>query len=446
MKYITEPEKQVPIIDEYDVCVLGGGCSGVFAAVRAARLGVKVALVERYGHLGGVCTLAMINSWHSIYNFDFTEQIIGGLTVEVLERLKKRNQVTVKEKNINMFQFNTEELKLELDGLVEEAGIDLFLHTLYVSNQRSTSSTVDYILVENKDGRGALTAKVFIDATGDGDLCRDLEINKIVDIERLMPPTPCFRLFKEKDYPEYISKLIREHGEEYGIVNDWGWNTDIPNISKERLCVETHVYDYPCITAKNRTKCEVEGRKQIRAIVDLLRKYMPDGDKVQLAGIGTEIGIRESYKYETEYCLTDEDVLGVGEKFTDSILSSSYPMDIHYPDRKGVVMRYLNGTEKIMTREKTTIGKWKEYNDCYPQCWHAPYRMLLLPEYKNVILAGRMIHCEHGAYSAVRVRINLNQIGEAAGVGAALAVKNQCDVKSIDIVRLQKELKQSVFL
>ena len=84
---IIEPGRHVPIIAAADVCVLGGSCTGVFAAIRAARLGARVVLVERANCFGGVATLSLVNVWHSPLDTEFTQPIIGGLTIETIERL-----------------------------------------------------------------------------------------------------------------------------------------------------------------------------------------------------------------------------------------------------------------------------------------------------------------------------------------------------------------------
>ena len=69
--YITEPKKQIPIAYQADLLVVGGGCTGVFAAIRAARLGLNVALVEKQNALGGVAGNGLVNIWHSLYDVDF---------------------------------------------------------------------------------------------------------------------------------------------------------------------------------------------------------------------------------------------------------------------------------------------------------------------------------------------------------------------------------------
>lgn len=94
MKTIVEPARDIPVIYEADVCVLGGSCTGVFAAVRAARLGARVALVEKQNAFGGVAASGLVNIWHSIYDNEKQQKIISGLSEEVLNRLKRRSRPT----------------------------------------------------------------------------------------------------------------------------------------------------------------------------------------------------------------------------------------------------------------------------------------------------------------------------------------------------------------
>lgn len=77
---IAEPARNVPVVQECDVCVLGGSCTGVFAAVRAAQCGAKVALVEKQNAFGGVATNGLVNKWHKLYSKSRNERIIAGLT------------------------------------------------------------------------------------------------------------------------------------------------------------------------------------------------------------------------------------------------------------------------------------------------------------------------------------------------------------------------------
>ena len=135
---IQEAPRRTPVAMECDVCVIGGSATGVFAAVAAARLGAKVALVELEGFFGGVATASLVNIWHSFYDLHRENQIISGLTEEVIDRLRRVDAVSehfrsARGDGSNHFEFHPEVLKLELDHLVIEAGIRPFLHTMFVS-------------------------------------------------------------------------------------------------------------------------------------------------------------------------------------------------------------------------------------------------------------------------------------------------------------------------
>ncbi|HCG34774.1 MAG TPA: FAD-dependent oxidoreductase, partial [Clostridiales bacterium] len=84
LEYIVEPAKQIKVCADVDVCVIGGSCTGVFAAIRAARLGAKVAIVEKQNCFGGVATNGLVNIWHSLYDIGNKNQIIAGLTEEMI--------------------------------------------------------------------------------------------------------------------------------------------------------------------------------------------------------------------------------------------------------------------------------------------------------------------------------------------------------------------------
>ncbi|HDS74857.1 MAG TPA: FAD-dependent oxidoreductase, partial [Firmicutes bacterium] len=164
---IHEPARELPVISDVDICVLGGSATGVFAAVRAARLGAKVAIVERLNRFGGMATAALVNVWHSLYDEVHERKIIAGLTHETMDRLATRNAVENIDRNPNQaFIFNSAELATELDQLVVESGIEPHLHTAFAAPLVEDGNLVG-IAVENKSGRGAIRARMFVDATGD---------------------------------------------------------------------------------------------------------------------------------------------------------------------------------------------------------------------------------------------------------------------------------------
>jgi len=137
---MTLPPETVPVKIEADICVVGGSCTGVFAALRAARLGAKVVLLEKSNRLGGVATLGLVGMWHSLFDITHQQQIIGGLTFETLERLEKTGACTTFREPTDYYgiRLNSEELTLVLDTMVtSEKNITLYLQTSFSVNVRS---------------------------------------------------------------------------------------------------------------------------------------------------------------------------------------------------------------------------------------------------------------------------------------------------------------------
>ena len=168
---INEQPRRTPIVQTCDVCVLGGSCTGVFAAVRAAQTGAKVALVEKQNAFGGVATSGLVAIWHPLKDRKNKETIIGGLTKTMIDRLTRIGACNAKGFD-RIHNINTEELKIELDKLVMDHDITPYLHTFYAS-PLVENRKVKAVFIENKNGRQAIRAQVFVDATGDGDLSKE---------------------------------------------------------------------------------------------------------------------------------------------------------------------------------------------------------------------------------------------------------------------------------
>jgi len=192
MRFLREPERRIPVAHEADIVVVGGSCTGVFAAVRAARLGMRVAIVEKQNCFGGMATAGAVNVWHSLHDTEGALTIIGGLTREAIERLGKRGAIAWNDDVRKPFQLNTEELKIELDELVVEHRIAPFLHSFYAAPVVE-DARLRAVVIENKNGRQALAARQFVDATGDGDVARSLGL-PTVEPGSLQPPTTCAKI------------------------------------------------------------------------------------------------------------------------------------------------------------------------------------------------------------------------------------------------------------
>lgn len=431
MKLIREPAKDIPVVDEVDLVVVGGSCTGVFAAVRAARLGMRAAIVEKQNCFGGVATAGCVNIWHSLHDTVGEKQIIGGLTQEVLDRLEYRGAVDRGQRHLDAYRINTEELKVDLDELVVAHNIIPYLHTYYAGTIIKDEQ-IDAILIQNKSGRGAIRGRMFVDATGDGDVARDTGLN-LYEPESLQPPTTCAKVQGFSSLQGFNwQQAIREHGAEFDLAPDWGWGSSIPGLSDIMLRADTHVFGHNVSVGSELSVSEIEGRRQVRAIIDLLNKYGPEGVKLSLVDLAATIGARESKRVSCKYCMSGEDVL-MGRRFEDAIANGSYRVDTHHADGPGITFRYLDGTEVVFAERGAAPkeGRWRDPIEQDPTFYQIPWRSLLQDKVPNLLLAGRMLDADKTAFSAVRVMVNMNQTGEAAGVACALAIRHNQTVQEL---------------
>jgi hypothetical protein len=435
---VIEEARSVSIIDEADICVLGGSCTGVFAAVRAARLGARVVLVERMGCFGGVATLSLVNVWHSPLDEVFERPIMGGLTLELMERLKRRNAVVEKERSPHWaWAFNPFEMQIELDELIRENRVRPWLHTAFAAPWVKDGELAG-VFVENKSGRGLIKARQFIDATGDGDLCDRLGLATYYN-GRFQPATTCALLGGRISEGFDLGAMLREHGAEFKLPPGFQWGVTVPG-TETYMLAGTRVLGSDCSNAAQLTAAEMEGRRQVRGILDLLRKYAPHLP-INLIGLPARIGIRDSRHVRAHYSLTGSDVLS-GRPFPDAIANGSYRADIHHQDRPGVTFRYLDGREiYVSPGEPATQGRWRSATTINPTFYQIPFRAIV-PDgpFTNLLMAGRMIDADEIAHSAIRVMVNMNQTGEAAGVAACLALEEGTPMAALDVMNLRHEL------
>ena len=439
--FVLEPARQTPVVAEADLCVVGGSATGVFAAVRAARLGARVVIVERMNCFGGVATNGLVSLWHSLYDEGKHKQIIAGLSEEVLSRIPDLDQCSGPN---DSHLFNPTELKIELDALLKEAGVKMMLHTWYAGLCRD-GARVDAIFVENKDGRGAIRARFFIDATGDGDLCRDLGLESYRN-PNVQPPSAVYFMqgagspdFWQKIGAESakktVQRLIRLHGAEFGLEPDWGWEEPLPGLKNVLLCADTHVFGLDLARAEDLTEAEIVGREKMRKVIRMMRKYGDPNETYALAAACSVIGVRDTNHYKTAYRADYMDLL-LGKRYEDNILNGTYPVDMHRADSGICFMKFDGRCITHYSDGTRTVTNWREERgvpkDCpVPTYYSLPFRVLVQDKIENFLAAGRMIHATPEAFGALRVMINLNQIGEAAGVAACLALQSGVPVQKI---------------
>ena len=166
MASITEPARQTPIVHETDVLVVGSGPGGLAAALAAARAGVEVTLLERFGCFGGNITVVGVEGF-AWYRHEQTVEA-GGLGWEFEQRAKAEGAAVPESQSLS-YELDSEGFKLVADKLVLEAGIHPMLHRAFVAPIME-GPRVTGVIVESKAGREAILAKRVIDATGDADV------------------------------------------------------------------------------------------------------------------------------------------------------------------------------------------------------------------------------------------------------------------------------------
>jgi len=157
-----------------------------------------------------------------------------------------------------------------------------------------------------------------------------------------------------------------------------------------------HVFDTNAANARQLTDAEIEGRRKVRAYMDAARKYGGESNAPCLLALGG-LGIRETRSFTANYVLTAADLISC-RRFDDAIANGTYPVDIHDPENGEFHFTEIEGDH-----------------------YQIPLSCLVSDDAPNVVLAGRSVSADREAFGAIRVMVNLNQTGEAAGVAAATA-------------------------
>jgi len=224
---------------------------------------------------------------------------------------------------------------------------------------------------------------------------------------------------------------MRDHGDEFNLPQDFAWGAPLQAGSDSYMWAGTRVSNAYCADADSLTRAEIEGRRQVRAIMDIVRRYKPD-HALTLDALPARIGIRESRHVRCQYQLTGDDVL-YGKRFNDAITNCSYRVDVHHVDKPGITLQYLNGTQDYCRPSYPgEKSRWRPETATNPVFYQVPLRSLV-PKgpYKNVIVAGRMFDADPIAHAAVRVMVNMSQTGEAAGVTAFLALQGATGIDAV---------------
>ena len=411
------------MVRSYDVVVAGAGPAGIAAALEASRSGAKVALIERYGCVGGNLTQGYVGP------------IMGGICAGTIGE-EIEDSVCVQRGICPDF----EKAKIELIKKLYEAGVDVYLQTL-VTGVEKNGECIKAVHTLGKFGPMDFGANVFIDATGDGDLsvlagC-PWEFGRSGD--KLVQPVTLMFIIDGVDPGQTLLCGHEEHytdlrdGREYLDLchkacrsGELPENVNIVRLYKtqrptERMVNATQENFIDPLNPMSVYKAEVSLRSQIGKIVDFLKNNIPGFADITIKGSASTLGVRESRRIMGKYILTEQDLLA-GREFPDSVVHrANFPLDIHNPAGPG----------QSVDEEKCPPA---------PKPYDIPFSAMCPLGCSNLITAGRCISGTHVAHSSYRVMRICMAMGQAAGAAAAIMSNESLTAESVDPKRIRKHL------
>jgi ribulose 1,5-bisphosphate synthetase/thiazole synthase len=434
---IEEPARQVPLYGEYEVAVLGGGPSGIAAAVAAARAGRRTLRIERYGFLGGMGTAAGVTNFCGLHANVHGEMhlIVQGIASELLARIDRLGGLNAPHLILGKIlaqAYDTAAYKIAADDLLQSYKVDILFHALGAGVVMHDERHIDALMVETKAGRLAVRANIFIDCSGDGDLAAwagaKFEVGD--NAGSMLYPSMMFRLngvdpVKAGEAWRTIPALM-EAAEAAGTHH---FPRKAAIVRPQRSPIEWRVNFTQLARADGAainglepddlTRGEIEGRCQAIQAFEFLRT-VPGFEQSYIVDLPPQLGIRETRRVIGGYMLSGEDVLGCAS-FDDTIGVNGWPMESHVAG--DVIFKFPD------------IPGSRGFNEL-------PYRMLVPEGIDNLQVAGRCASMTHEGQSAARVSGACFAMGEAAGTAAALALAGNGSPREIAVEKLQRQLRE----
>ena len=432
----------------YDLIVCGAGPSGVCAALAAARLGLKVLLIDKNGFPGGMNTAALVGPLMTFHSGK--RQIVRGIAQEIVDALALRGATLGHVKDpIGMVSTITpvdpEALKMAYFALIaKESNITLLLHSHVIAADAENGM----VSTAGKGGVETHRGKRIIDCTGDGDvaaLCGaafdegresdgfaqpmtlmftmdGVDREKVIAYMRAHPDQ--FVWDKSCDPGEYVAvsgffDLVKE-AQEKGELN---FPRDrvlfFEGVQKGTVTVNmTRAILLKGTRAQDVTAAEVATHRQLDEAVRFFNQYLPGFENARLRTVASQTGVRESRRIRGKYTLTEQDIWN-NRMQADAIGVCAYPIDIHDPTGQALV--------------------WTEDKPC---CYDIPYGVMVPEKIRNLLVAGRCISATHEALASVRISASCMVMGQAAGTAAYVSIRDQVDFDKVDVKCVQRILHE----
>ena len=404
----------------FDFAVIGGGLAGTMAAIAAAREGLDVILIERFGCLGGMATSGLIFPFMRDTEKGSELPVNAGLYSEMKRRTHELGGMKTPEGKM----YREEYMKIALDRMVAETGRIRVLYNAKLFDAERENDRIVSVTVATVSGNIKIRASLFADATGNADLVAfsGLPYEQGRESDGLCQPvTLCFR-FGNVDKDRFDKKIanqvyldLKAQGKIRNPREDvLVFNYQVPGILHMNT---TRVFGIDPCDVEQMSAAETELREQEYEMYLMMRKYVPGMENCELIGSSVLAGIRESRRIVGLSRIEKDDIVGV-RKFGDSIARGAYKIDIHNPGG--------SGTEILEIRP----------NDYYT----IPYSALIPRDASNLIAPGRAVSSAHEALSAIRVMPITTCMGEAAGTAAGLALRGGCAFRDVNTDELREKL------
>ena len=405
----------------YDVIVAGAGPAGCAAAIAAARRGKKVLLFDRNNCPGGAaaeCLVTPFMAYWTVVN-DERDFLTQGIFTEIREKLDALYTAP------NERSFHEEYLKLVLNRMLLEAGVEILYHATLESVEIENGS-LKSLTVVNFCGKESFSASAFVDCTGDGALFTLAGCSFHLGREKdslCQPMTLSFRV-ANVDYGEFAAEKPRlqelyKEAQAKGEIKNPRENILTFTVPVKGIVHfnSTRVVKLNPTDPWEVTRAEIEAREQAFELFYFLKKNAPSFRNAEFLSTAMRIGVRESRMLDGEYLLTADDLISC-RKFEDSIAVANYDIDIHNPEGTGTSHHYFE-----------------------PGTYYSiPYRSLVPKEIDNLLVAGRCISATHEAQASVRIIPICFSMGQAAGEAACLVVENNAAARAVSVPELQKRL------